>query len=113
MIARRLRTTGARLLRGIAHRLPPPRGEALIGFARAAFVLATGRVPTHGVSAFREPRIDTRAYGRAERALEAGDAAAALAEADRLYGAQPRSLRVLRLRRTAFSRTGDMAGQAA
>ncbi len=113
MIARRLRGFGARLLRSLAHRLPPPRDEALLGFGRAVFVLITGRAPTHGVTAYREPKIDGAAFGRAERALEAGAAAEALAGVDRLYHDEPRSLRVLRLRRAILAQMGDMDGQAA
>ena len=112
MIARRLRSLGARFLRSLAHRLPAPRDEALLGAGRAFFVLVTGRAPKHGLSAYREPRIDGTAFGRAERALEAGDPVAALAGADRLYLDEPRSLQVLRLRRAILAHMGDMDGQA-
>lgn len=113
MIGRRLQLLGADVVRSLARRLPPPRDEAFLRAAQAAYVAATGRSPRGGVSAYREPRIDGEAYRRAERALEAGDTEAALAGADALYRDRPKSLRVLRLRGTVLGQMGDLDGRAA
>ena len=51
--------------------------------------------------------------GRAQAAIDAGDAARAMALVDQLYRDYPQSVRVLRLRRDVLKRTGDLREQAA
>ena len=111
--SKRIRNRGVDLVRSLAGRLGSPRDEALVKAAQAAYVLVTGNKPAAGFTAYREPRIDLIGYRRAQAALDAGDATAALAGVDALYRAQPRSVRVLRLRRAVLSRIGDLPGQAA
>jgi len=111
--SRWLRNRGAQALRGVARRLAAPRDEAFLAAAQAGFVLVTGQRLKAGLSAYREPRIDGRTYRRAEQALQNGDVARAQALADELYAEQPRSVRVLRLRRQIASRMGDLPVQAA
>jgi hypothetical protein len=110
---KRIRNRGAELLRGVAGRLSAPRDEALVATAQSAYVLVTGHRLKAGISAYREPRIDTVALRQAEAALDRGDTERAMVLGDRLYRDHPKSVRVLRLRRAIFSRIGDLRSQAA
>ena len=112
LTGQRFRKRAADIVRRLATSLSPPRDQALVSIAQSAFVLFTGRRIRTGISTFREPRIDTAAYRRAERALEDGDAATATLLIDKLYSAEPRSVRILLLRRAILARTGDLSGQA-
>ena len=109
----KIRNRGADIVRSLASRLSSPRDEALVAAAQAGYVLVTGQKLRAGISAHREPRIDALAYRRAQAALDAGDVAGATAGADALYRDHPQSVRVLRLRRAVFERTGNLPGQAA
>ncbi len=101
-----------RLVRNVATRLRPPRDEALITVAEAAYALLTGRRVRGGMSSYQEPRINVVALRRAEAAVDGGDLHTARERADALYHAHPDSLRVLRLRRDVLARQGDLTGQA-
>ncbi|HTK44245.1 MAG TPA: glycosyltransferase [Patescibacteria group bacterium] len=109
----KIRNRGADLVRSLASRLSSPRDEALITAAQASYALVTGHKLKAGFSARREPRVNGRALRRAQAAIDAGDAARAIASVDELYREYPQSVRVLRLRRDVLKRTGDLHGQAA
>lgn len=110
---KRIRNSGADLVRSLSHRLSAPRDEALVTAATAAYTLVTGAKPKAGITPYREPRIDLVAYRRAQNALNGGDTAEARDLIDALYASQPKSVRILRLRRQVLARIGDLAGQAA
>jgi glycosyltransferase involved in cell wall biosynthesis len=108
-----IKNRGAELVRSLASRLSSPRDEALLTAAQASYILVTGQKPKVGISARPEPRINGGAFRRAQAAIEAGDAARAMASVDQLYRDYPQSVRVLRLRREVLKRTGDLREQAA
>jgi glycosyltransferase involved in cell wall biosynthesis len=110
---KRIRNRGADLLRNVAGHLSAPRDEALLATAQSAYVLVTGNRLKSRITAYREPRIDRVALRRAQDALERGDSETAMILGDRLYRDHPKSVRVLRLRRSIFSRIGDLESQAA
>ena len=109
----KLRNRAADLVRNVASRLSSPRDEALVTAAQASYVLVTGRKLRAGISARREPRVNPVALRQAEAAIDAGDADRATEVLDRLYREHPTSVRVLRLRRRMFERSGDLRAQAA
>ena len=103
---------GERLARDLAGRLRPPRDEALLTVAEAAYTLLTGRRAVSGLSQHIEPRINRIAFQRATAALDAGDLDTARARIDELARAYPNSMRILRLQRDVLSRQGELTGQA-
>ena len=109
---KRIRNSGADLVRSLSHRLSAPRDEALVTAATAAYTLVTGTKPKAGITPYREPRIDLRGLREAQAALRDGATTRALELVNRLYAEQPKSVRILRVRRQVLSRIGDVAGQA-
>lgn len=103
---------GEQVVRGVANRLPPDRAAALIEGAKAGYALVTGQRTRRGISAYREPRIDTHQLGLAERALLDGQPELALARVEALYLEHPDSLRILRLRRDILTSVGDLGRRA-
>jgi glycosyltransferase involved in cell wall biosynthesis len=103
---------GERVVRGVANRLPPDRAAALIEGAKAGYALITGQRTRRGISAHREPRIDTHELGLARRQLEAGEQDLALARIDALHARYPDSVRVLQLRRDILTSIGDLSRRA-
>ena len=103
---------GERVVRGVANRLPPDRAAALIEGAKAGYALITGQRTRRGISAYREPRIDTHELGLAQRELEAGQQDRALERIEALRTRHPESLRVLRLRRDILTSIGDLSRRA-
>jgi glycosyltransferase involved in cell wall biosynthesis len=111
-----------RVVRRVADRLGSPRDEALMVAAEAGYALVTGARPTRSLHAragiepgtrrHREPRINRVALARAQAAFDGGDYELALERVERLAGENPRSLRVLRLRRDIESKQGALTAQA-
>jgi phosphatidyl-myo-inositol dimannoside synthase len=100
------------LIRRGASRLSPPRDEALMTGAEAAYALLTGRRVRSGLSTHVEPSINRFAFERAQSALDDDDLATALERADGLAQAHPTSVRVQRLRREIFAKQGNLTEQA-
>ena len=104
-----VRRYGERIVRGLAARLPPERGEALLLAGKAGYALLTGERPRRGVVPRKEPRVNPAALRGVEDALEHGELARALDLIEGLTQRYPESTRVLRLRRDALSRTGAVS----
>jgi glycosyltransferase involved in cell wall biosynthesis len=100
-------------VRRLADLLPPPRDEALIGVAREAWALLTGRrgrrrrVATPGTRS--RPWVDSMALYRARRAFDHGAYEIALAQVDSVLTRHPDSLNALNLKKAIHSRRGDMS----
>jgi glycosyltransferase involved in cell wall biosynthesis len=109
----RLRRYGERVVRGLAARLPPERGEALLLAGKAGYALLTGERPRRGVVPRREPRINPVALRSVESAMESGELSRALELIDGLRRRYPDSTHVLRLQREVLSRTGELTKLAA
>lgn len=109
----RMRRYGERVVRGLARRLSPERGEALLIAAKAAYSVVTGRRARRGVVPRREPSVNAMALARAESAMQHGDLTRALEILDGLEQRHPGSTRVLRLRRDVLGRMGELSQRAA
>ena len=112
-IGGRLLRATERAVRGVAARLPPERGEALLIAGKAGYSLVTGRRTRRGVVPRSEPTIDPIAMRRAQAAVNRGDLPRALELIDALAGRYPDSTRVLRLRRDVLARMGEVRERAA
>jgi glycosyltransferase involved in cell wall biosynthesis len=106
----RKRLKGA--VKRIADLLPPPRDEALIGLAREAYSLVTGKRGKGrggGPRARREPWIDPMAWHRARRAFDSGAYEIALARVNSVLVRHPDSRRALTLKKDIHARRGDLS----
>jgi glycosyltransferase involved in cell wall biosynthesis len=101
-------------VRRIADFLPPPRDEALLGVAREAWSLLTGkgggRTRRGGGPAIRvDPWVDPLSWRRARRAFDKGAYEIALARVDGILARHPDSLKALSLKKNIHNRRGDMS----
>ena len=102
-------------VRRVADFLPPPRDEALIGIAREAWALFTGkrgRGRSRRAGAARpiqQSRVDPMAFYRARRAFDHGAYDDALARVEFLLAAHPDSLKALNLKKDIHNRRGDIS----
>lgn len=112
MVSGALRRVGERVVRAIAARLSPERGEALLMAGRGGYALLTGRRTRKATPQRREPRVSPLAVRRIEIAIERLDLPLAVTLADKLLERHPESTRVLRLQRDALARMGAVSTRA-
>lgn len=112
-IGGRLMRATERAVRGVAAKLPPERGEALLMAGKAGYALVTGRRTRRGAMLRREPTVDPIAMRRAQAAMNRGDLPAALDLIEGLARRYPDSTRVLALRRDVLARMGEIKERAA
>lgn len=107
-IGGRLMRATERAIRGVAAKLPPERGDALLAAGKAGYTVMTGRRTRRGAVLRREPAVDPIAMRRAQGAMDRGDLPAALELIEGLARRYPDSTRVLALRRDVVSRMGEI-----
>jgi glycosyltransferase involved in cell wall biosynthesis len=102
-----------RAVRRIADFLPPPRDEALMGLAREAWSLVTGKRGrtrrSAGPGIRVEPWLDPMAWHRARRAFDQGAYEIALARVESVLERHPDSLKALNLKKDIHTRRGDVS----
>lgn len=100
-------------IRRLADLLPPPRDEALIGVAKEAYSLVTGKRGRGGRlrpgPARSEPWVDPMAWHRARRAFDRGAHEIALARVEAVLARHPDSLKALTLKKDVHRRRGDLS----
>lgn len=102
-----------KFVRRVADLLPPPRDEALLGVAREAWSLLTGRRGRAGRAAGPghrvEPWLNPMAFQRVRRAFDRGAYEIALARVDSVLTQHPDSLKALNLKKAIHARRGDVS----
>lgn len=108
---RGLRTRIKNIVKRTADLLPPPRDEALIGVAREAYSLVTGkggRGRRPGSRGRLQPWLDPLAWHRARQAFDRGAYDIALVRVESVLARHPDSMKALTLKRDIHARRGDL-----
>ncbi|MDQ2964905.1 MAG: glycosyltransferase family 4 protein [Chloroflexota bacterium] len=104
-------------VRRLADFLPPPRDEALLGVAREAWALLTGKpgrtrgraVRAAGPGIRPEPWLNPMEWRRARSAYDQGAYDIALERVDGILARHPGSFKALSLKKDIHNRRGDMS----